>query len=136
MWNDRWVPILAVPLNIGLSILFIHLFGLPGVFLGTAVATLPAVIVTPYILHKHYFKKSIKSHYLHFALFTLISAVAATGAYLLCSLLPLGFLFICVRLAICCAIVGIVYLVAYGWTKEVRGLASYAKRLILKNKPQ
>lgn len=138
MWNDRWVPIVTVPLSIGLAILFVHIFGasggvlagLPGIFFGIATATLVAVWVTPYILYKHYFKKSVRSHYLHFIIFTLITTGAASISYFVCSLLPFGFWFLALRAVICCGITGIIYLTAYGWTKEFKLFVSYAKRML------
>lgn len=131
MWNDRWVPIITVPLSIVLSILFINLFGLPGVFLGTAVAfALIAVWVTPYIIHKHYFKKPVRGHYLNFITFTLITAIAAAISFYICQLLPGGFWFLCVRGFICCTVVGVIYLAIFGWTKEFRLMICYTKRIL------
>lgn len=133
MWNDRWVPIITVPLNVGLSILFIHLFGLPGVFLGTAIAfALIAIWVTPYIIHKHYFKKSVCGHYLQFVVFTFATAIAAGVSYFVCLLLPDGFWFLCIRGLVCCAITGTIYLAVFGWTKEFKSILSYLKGMYKK----
>lgn len=130
MWNDRLVPIISIPLNVGLSILFIHLFGLSGVFFGIAVTAIIAVVVTPYILYKHYFKQSVRGYYINFLVFTAVTVIIAGVTFLLCSLLPYGFLFLGLRLLICCVVAGVVYLAIFGSTKEFKLLMSYGRRIL------
>lgn len=70
----RWKPVAEALINIVASLIFIHFFGLPGVFLGTVTSFMTTAFwVEPYVLYKYYFKHGIKKYcvdYASYALFT------------------------------------------------------------------
>jgi len=135
MWNDRWKPLVEIVVNIALSLLFIHLFGLVGIFLGTIASSLLVPFwVEPYVVYKNYFKKSVWTYFTRFALFTVVTVATGFGVYLLCELLPYRFLFLPVRLAIACSVTGFVYLVCFGATKESKTIISMFMRTIFGSK--
>ena len=66
--EDKYVPLIESVLNIGLSIVFLKLFGLMGVFLGTIVSGL---VLWLYSYPKFVYKKLFNRNYLNYACETL-----------------------------------------------------------------
>ena len=64
-YNDRWKPLAEGIVNIVLSVIFVHLFGVTGVIVATIITNLIIChIVEPYVLYKHAFNISPKTYYL------------------------------------------------------------------------
>ena len=63
-------------INIVASLVFIHFFGLPGVFLGTVTSFMTTAFwVEPYVLYKYYFKHGIKKYCVDYALYALFTII-------------------------------------------------------------
>ncbi len=117
-------PIIAVILNIGLSILFAKTIGLAGIFLATIIARFFSFgIVDPIMVYRHEFKKSPIKYY--FKYFNYLALVLLTG--ILCYFLTKK---IVITNIITLLIKGIVVLISSAmvliittiWTKEFKGL--------------
>lgn len=72
-YNDRWKPLFEGLINVILSIAFVVMFtrwfgedfGIVGVIVATIITNLTIChIVEPYVLYKHAFNSSVRSHYL------------------------------------------------------------------------
>lgn len=61
--EDKWVAFAQAIVNIVVSIWAIKIIGLPGVYVGTIVQRLIVVIVRPYIVYKHVFKRNVLEYY-------------------------------------------------------------------------
>lgn len=76
-WNDRYAPIAQCLLNIVVSILLVKKYEITGIFIGTTIAMiLTKWWVTPYVVYKHKFKKSVRLYFAKYFWFTAIAAVA------------------------------------------------------------
>lgn len=72
----RWKPVAEALINIVASLVFIHFFGLPGVFLGTVTSFMTTAFwVEPYVLYKYYFKHGIKKYCVDYALYALFTII-------------------------------------------------------------
>ena len=80
---DRFVPLVQAALNLGVSILLGHFIGLPGIFIGTLVSSIPPFIVKPYLLYKRVFHTSPAPFFRRFALETLYIAFFGVVSYLI-----------------------------------------------------
>ncbi len=64
-YNDRWKPLFEGISNIVLSIIFVKMFGIVGVLVGTIITNLLIThIVEPYVLYKHAFLSSPIKYYI------------------------------------------------------------------------
>lgn len=63
-YEDRYVPLIESALNIIVSLIFVKIWGLFGVFFGTFISSLIVVFYSlPYFVYKKVFKKSIFQYY-------------------------------------------------------------------------
>ena len=75
-WQDRYKPLFESVINLVVSISFAYLWGIFGVFMGTAISTLTTCFwVEPYILYKYAFQSSVKTYFVRYGLYTLATAV-------------------------------------------------------------
>lgn len=62
--NDRFKPFIESTINLVTSIWLAKIFGIGGVFMGTAISTVTACLyVEPYILYKHFYKRSVGEYF-------------------------------------------------------------------------
>jgi len=136
MWNDRIKPIIESFVNIAISIALIYLMGVEGIFVGTIISTICVPLwVEPYILHKHYFKKSVRPYFIKLILFTFVTLIAGASSFFICSLLPeLGIKWFILKILISFVISLGIYLIAYYKTKDFKGLINTFLKPLLKKK--
>ena len=80
VYEDRWIPIIESVTNIGFSIIFLKIFGLAGVFIGTIISSFILHFYSyPKYVYKRLFKKNIKNYFINclkeILLFVFISIV-------------------------------------------------------------
>ena len=77
-YNSRFKPILESTVNLCVSIVALRYYGIAGIFFGTFVSyVVGSIWIEPYILYKHWFKKSALDYfkkYIHFFLLTVLVA--------------------------------------------------------------
>lgn len=90
-YNDRYRPLIEAGLNVCLSILFVKLMGLPGIFLATAICTiLVSIWVEPMILYRHCFNQSTLPLFLVLAKYSVATVFSAFLCGLVTSINPLN----------------------------------------------
>lgn len=133
--KTAYLSILYALLNLGFSILFIYLFGLPGVFLGTVIARVVVFPIEIHYLCKYGLKQNTSSYY--WRLISQLSVGVIAGLILYgCSLVNiqnnvLNFVF---RFAIAVVVPNVLFIAFYCKTKEFKTLLSlfHIDRLINK----
>lgn len=139
--QDMWRPIAEAIVNLVVSIVLVKLIGINGIFIGTIVSTLVAPFwVEPYVLYKHYFKRSVKGYFARYALDFVIMCVCCVITYFVCSLIPDGGIWwLILKFVVCILLSNILLILAYLPTKEFKELFSMAKGMlknIFKKKPK
>lgn len=89
-WEQRWRALTETILNIVLNVLFIQLFGIPGVVLAT-IASLFVVnfVYGSHLVFKHYFGLHLaKKYYLDHLAYAVVAIVVCGVSYFLCSAIP------------------------------------------------
>ena len=71
--EDKYVSLLQGFINLVLSVIFVSLIGLPGIYVGTVLSGLFVNIVRPQILYKSMFKKSATRYYIKFIEYIIIT---------------------------------------------------------------
>jgi len=119
-WYDRYKPIFEVVINLIVSIVLVKYFGIFGIFLGTTVSTLlTSFWVEPYILFKYGFNYSLKSYFIRYFIYTVITVIAGILTFYICTLITIGGIFeIIIKGVICFVVVNSVYILVYSRTKE------------------
>ena len=136
MIYDVWKPIVQGLINLIASIILAQYLGFLGVILGTTISSLIAPIwVEPYVLYKHYFKKSVWKYLLRFAFYTFIAGIACVSTYLLCSLLPsVNVVNFIIKMIICVIVPNVIFIACYFWMPECKSLFSFAKTFLTTKK--
>jgi O-antigen/teichoic acid export membrane protein len=116
----RWKPIVEAIINIIASLLFIKLFGLFGVFLGTTASFVcTSLWVEPYVLYKYYFKASVKKYALDYTVYFIYSLGVCVALYFITSKIQFRGIFGLAVIAIVCLLFHTVtFFLLFSRTKE------------------
>jgi hypothetical protein len=89
--EDRFVPVVESIANLVFSIVFLKLFGLAGVFLGTACSTLILHLYSyPKFVNKPLFKASNAEYYIDFAFKLAVILVISTATFVVSRAVPIS----------------------------------------------
>lgn len=134
---DKYKPIFEAIINLGVSLLLLHFFGIIGIFLGTTISLLAATVwVEPKVLFKHGFEISSKSFFLKYLLKFILCVIITSLTYFVCSFLGDGIaMFIC-KMLICLVLPNVILFLIFFRTKEFKYYANLIKKLFssIKNK--
>lgn len=133
-WKDRWKPIAESIINLVSSIVLVKLIGINGVFLGTIISSVFAPLwVEPYVLYKHYFKKSLWKYFAQYLIDVLITVVVGCVCYFICGLLPVGGIALLIlKFGVCILLSGGLLVVCYSANSHFRSLLRTLKGMFLK----
>ena len=134
MWQDRWKPIAESVINLVASIVLAKYLGLNGIILGTIISTIVAPLwVEPFVLYKHYFKKSVWRYFGKYAFYTVVTVGAGALTYWLCSLLPFaGIGWFVLKCGICLVVPNLIFLLCYFKTSEFKDVLDLGKQVLKK----
>lgn len=121
--EDRIVPILEIVLNILFSIIFLKLFGIVGVFMGTVISAIPVWFYSyPKFVYKKIFNKDLKC-YIKDTFIEVISFVfIIISSYFISSLYVNNNIFIelIIRGLIAFGLVNIIFIILFGRREEFK----------------
>lgn len=134
-WQNRYVPIFEIAINLITSIVLCKYIGITGVFLGTIISTLTTCFwVEPYILYKYAFEKNINGYMLTYGKYTAISVAVGAICYFLCSFFSNSFLGFVVKAFICLIFINSMFVIIFRRSKEYATLKGIVMRkLVRKN---
>ncbi len=128
-WKDRFVPLIASVVNIGLSILLAFIMGIEGVILASLISVVLPTVAEVQITFKDLFNVSSKKYWLDYIVKFILCALELVICFTLCCIIPFGgILGMIIRLIICFVVTTIVNIVAFCRTKEFKVLISKFKR--------
>ena len=133
-WQNRFIPIIEAVLNIVISIVLGIFMGINGVILGTIIsATLAPMLAEPYVLYKHYFKKSVWIYIRKLLIDIFITSVIAIICYYICSFIPDGTIWwLMVKFTVCIALTILLLVIAYLPTDEFKQCFIWGKHQLSK----
>ncbi len=103
--QDKFVPLIEAFLNLVLSIIFIKLFGVKGVFLGTIFSSILTVVWTsPFVVYKYLFKMKLYLYIKLYIGYFLCSLIVIFSSYYLNQILfynKNSILYLVLRLIVC-----------------------------------
>lgn len=131
-WYDRYKSLVEALINLVSSIILGYYFGVIGIFIGTLLSTVTTSLwVEPYMLYKHRLQAPARQYFLKYALYFCVTVFAWWITHLFCCMAHGSVLseFI-IRLVLCGLIPNVIFLLAYGRSKEVSFLLQKVKRIL------
>lgn len=130
-WEDRYRPILESVINIGMSILLLHYFGIDGVFYGTIISNLCCnLVIEPHVLYHYRFGTSSNKYYQKYLLYCTVSlCVGLVVTFVSQNIIAAGVLMLIVKAIVAFVASGILVILPFIKTKEFAALKN--KALIL-----
>lgn len=122
-------PVIEVLINLISSIILVKIMGLIGIFIGTILSTLLGPFISePYVLYKHYFKRSVKGYFVRYLIDFLIMCASCVITYFVCSFIPDGSIWLLIaKFAVCILLSNVLLVLAYLPTKEFKELFAMGK---------
>lgn len=136
---DRFMPILESIVNLVASIILLKIFGLAGVFLGTAVSSLLILLYSyPKYVYKPLFNKKWKDYYKEIAKNTIYAIIIITITMLINQVIKFENVFVQAIISTIIAIVIpiIIICIAFGKTEEFKYYINIIKNVIFKKRRQ
>lgn len=121
-YEDRFVPLIEASTNLIMSLIFLRLFGLMGVFMGTICSSLVLHLYSyPTFVYKKFFKKSYLLYYKDFLKYVLISVIVGIITYIISNL----FTFINIwnlvyDFVICLIVPNLIYFILFRKSEEAK----------------
>lgn len=123
-WYDRYKSLAEAVINLVVSLILGYYVGIIGIFLGTLISTLTtSTWVEPYVLYKKHLKVSVRSYFLKYALYVVVTMGIWFLTDRVCSMvqgsMPVQFL---LRLSICALMPNLLFGLCYLRSVEFRFL--------------
>lgn len=137
-YKDRWKSIIEAVINLVASIILAIKFGTFGVFLGTFISSVTTCIwIEPLVLYKYGFSKKLRSYFIIYFKYLLITLLCATGTYYLCSFIHFGkFISLILKGILCLIIPNMVIYLLFRKSKEFNYFKRVIKNILNKIKKQ
>lgn len=121
-YPDRFKSIFESIINLVMSIILVNLIGLPGVIIGTIISTLTTSLwIEPYVLNKHYLKKSTIKYFGKYVVYTMAMLIAGAVTYFACSFVQSNTIWtLILKFAICAIVPNVALLVCLCWMPEFK----------------
>lgn len=133
--QDQFSPLIQGVINLVLSLIFVHFWGITGVLLGTTISVLSVGFWQfPRLIYKYTFKQPLKKYFIKYAKYLGIMFIALGISHYLCNLtinISLGA--IIYRGFISLLVTGVVYYLTLYKTQEMQSLIfTYMKPILIK----
>lgn len=132
--EDRFVPILQAVVNLSVSFVLVHYFGLLGIFLGGLISALAIPFwITPYLVFKKVFHKSLINYYLINLYYSAVGLIGLVLGYAVSSFIEADtFATLALKCLLGGSVINLLYVLVFYRTKEFKYLRQIA--LMLGNK--
>lgn len=131
--QDRWTPFLQGVINVVLSLWFVRMWGMTGVFIATTLSILSIGFWQfPRLCYRHVFCQPLKKYFLTYAFYTSVAAVSLGLSVGGCHLLHFDNLFVQTvsNGVVSLLVVTLCYIIAFGKTKPFSQLLMYSRSVI------
>lgn len=131
-WYDRYKPLFEVSINIIASIALGRSFGVAGILAGTVISTMTTCFwVEPLVLYRHGLHAPVRTFFVRYGIYTLITVLAGAVTIVLCKFTPpSGIMGFGAKLAVCAVVPNAIFTICYFRTSEFKHLLSIAMDMI------
>lgn len=130
-YEDRFKPLFESIINLVVSIVLAHYIGLAGVIIGTMASSLLCIIVEPYVLNKHYFKKSTPKYLVKLLYYFVLTVLTGVATYIIIGLIKdVNIWTLVFKFAICAILPNVVLLLGLVWLPEFKDCINWGKQML------
>ena len=131
-WYDRYKPLFEVTINIIASVILGKKFGVAGIMAGTVISTMTTCFwVEPLVLYRHGLHAPVRTFFVRYGIYTLITVLAGAVTIVLCKFTPpSGIMGFGAKLAVCAVVPNAIFTICYFRTSEFKHLLSIAMDMI------
>lgn len=135
-YNTRYKSVVEAIINLAISLIAVKYLGILGVILGTVIALITcSVWVEPFVLFKHWFKKSSKNYFLRYIGYLILTVVFSIMSNLICNFISIGGLGgLFIKAIISFGLANIIFIVIFGRTSDFKFYIDYFKNALKKLK--
>lgn len=119
--QDKYAPVIEGIINLISSLIFIKLFGLVGVFMGTTLSTIATVLWTqPFIVYKNLFKKSVIEYFVKYSYYAALTFLGCIVASYICNqfVSNISFISLIIRGLISLIVPNLIFIIIFFKSKE------------------
>ncbi|QNF26186.1 lipopolysaccharide biosynthesis protein [Metabacillus elymi] len=129
--QDKYIPLIGAFINLILSIVFVRIFGLFGIFLGTTISTLSVFWIGPRLVYRNIFNKHVTPYFIKYIYYFLLTIIMCYITNYICSnlLTENTLLTLVLRGTVCLFIANSFYLIIFYRSEEF----IYIKDIFLSN---
>ena len=133
-YEDRFVPLVEAGTNLVMSLIFMHFFGLAGVFIGTVCSNLVLHLYSyPKFVYKTLFKKEYTQYYKDFTKYFLLFIVTGSVTYIISNtLVNNNYHNLFFQLIVCITTPNLIYIVIFKKNQEFKFFLNILKTSIRK----
>ena len=129
-YSDRYRPVVEAILNLGISIILARLFGIAGVFYGTAVASIATSWYETMIVYREIFKIKMVDYYLRYSYYLIVTIVGYISTKYFCNFFDLGIGGFLVKIIVCIFIPNIIIILFTFMSPEFKYYFNLANKVI------
>ena len=136
-YEDRYVPIVESVINIVASIVFVKMFGLAGVFIGTIISTFILFFYSyPKFVYKPLFKKNYIQYLMDYIPYVITAFISVLVTYIVVSKITINnhIAQIIVNLILVSTIPNLIHIAIFFRTKEFKFYIDIAKNILKRKK--
>ncbi len=130
-YYDRYKPVFEAIVNLAVSVVLARVYGIIGVFIGTAVSMLTVCLwVEPYVLYKYAFKRRMSIFFKKYAIYALFVFAAGWGIDHLCGFIPVTLAGLIIKVIILVLVYHLALLAVFWRSRELAGAIDSVKRVV------
>jgi len=131
--QDRFAPLVQAAINLAVSIVLVHFFGILGVFIGGTISALAVPFWrTPQLVYREVFHKPLRQYYLRYTYYTVIGLVTCWIVQIMTSYIgDSSYLHIALQAVVLVLTINIIYVILFYRTEEFKYLLSIMRSLLI-----
>lgn len=133
----KYRPAIMTILNIFLDIVFVHIWGILGVLLATAISRLlTQVWYDPYLIYNRVFRKTPWEYYKEYFIYVILTVITCTATGWLTNIVVIcnAYIYFIYKMLIAIIVPNLLLIMVYHKTSEFQSLCNIGRRLIYKLK--
>ncbi len=128
----KFRPVLSMIINLVVAAVLTPIIGLPGPIIGTIVANACTILIfDPIVIIRNELHISVREYFMRNFLYYIVTFIAGALAWYICTLISgEGLIMFIIRGCTCVAVSGLVYLIAFARSQELKILLSFLPKKV------
>ncbi len=128
-YYDRYRPLVEAFINLVMSLILVHVCGITGVFLGTAISTLACIWVEPYVIYKYTLRTPLRFYWKKYCAYTAVVVFSSVLVSYISSLLNGNiYLAFAGKILLCMTVPNLIFFLVFHKTTECQYFMTFLKK--------